>query len=91
LELYQYESVPGTPSTPVDDNDDYATEEQTTSEIKAEILSLSTSLYGWSAIKDNESALLIEVDPGFYSIILKSKSSSTDGVGWIGIDDVTDL
>ena len=91
LELHQYESVPGTPSTPVDDNDDYATEEQTTSEIKAEILSLSTSLYGWSAINDNESALLIEVDPGFYSIILKSKSSSTDGVGWIGIDDVTDL
>ena len=90
LELYQYESVPGTPSTPVDDNDDYATEEQTTAEIKAEILSLSTSLYGWSAINDNESALLIEVDPGFYSIILKSKSSSTDGVGWIGIDDVTD-
>jgi len=91
LELYKYESVPGTPSTPVDDNDDYSTEESTTAEIKAEILSLSTSLYGWSAINDNESALLIEVDPGFYSIILKSKSSSTDGVGWIGIDDVTDL
>ena len=91
LELYQYESVPGTPSTLVDENDDYATEASTTAEIKAEILSLSTSLYGWSAIKDNESALLTEVDPGFYSIILVSKSTSTDGVGWIGIDDVTDL
>ena len=90
LELHKYESVPGTPSTPVDDNDDYITEESTTAEIKAEILSLSTSLYGWSAINDNESALLIEIDPGFYSVILKSKSSSTDGVGWIGIDDVTD-
>jgi hypothetical protein len=85
LELKKYEDGPGTPSIDIDINDDYTSEANS-----AEILSLSTSLYGWPAIESKESALLLELDPGYYTIQLQSLSTSTDGNGWIGIDDVTD-
>ena len=85
LVLKKYEDGPGTASSDVDSNDDY------TSEVNSdEILSLSTSLYGWPAIESKESALLLDLEPGYYTILLQSLSSDTDGNGWIGIDDVTD-
>jgi hypothetical protein len=85
LELKKYEDGPGTPSIDIDISDDYTSEANS-----AEILSLSTSLYGWPAIESKESALLLELDPGYYTIQLQSLSTSTDGNGWIGLDDVTD-
>ena len=85
LVLKKYEDGPGTASVDVDSNDDYTSESNS-----AEILSLSTSLYGWPAIESKESALLLELEPGYYTIQLQSLSPETDGNGWIGIDDVTD-
>ena len=85
LALKKYADGPGTTSSDVDSNDDYTSESNS-----AEILSYSTSLYGWPAIESKESALLLDLDPGYYTIQLQSLSTSTDGNGWIGIDDVTD-
>ena len=85
LKLYKYADGPGTTSTPVDENDDYTSESNS-----ADILSYSTSLYGWPAIESKESALLLDLEPGYYTIQLQSLSTTTDGNGWIGVDDVTD-
>jgi hypothetical protein len=85
LVLFKYEDGPGTPSTEIDSNDDYTSETNS-----AEIKTLSTSLYGWPEIEAKESALLLDLEPGYYTIQLRSRSSETDGNGWIGIDDVTD-
>jgi len=85
LVLFKYDDGPGTPSTEIDQNDDYTSETNS-----AEIKTLSTSLYGWPEIEAKESALLLDLEPGYYTIQLRSRSSETDGNGWIGIDDVTD-
>jgi hypothetical protein len=83
--LFKYNDGPGTPSTEIDQNDDYTSETNS-----AEIKTLSTSLYGWPEIEAKESALLLDLEPGYYTIQLRSRSFETDGNGWIGIDDVTD-
>ena len=41
-------------------------------------------------IETKESALLLCLEPGYYTIQLRSRSTATDGNCWIGIDDVTD-
>ena len=85
LVLFKFEDGPGTPSTELDQNDDYTSETNS-----AEIKSFSTSLYGWPEIEAKESALLLDLEPGYYTIQLRSRSTETNGNGWIGIDDVTD-
>jgi hypothetical protein len=85
LNLSTYDVGPGSPSTEIDMNDKYGTESN-----HAEILSLSTTLYGWPAIMTNESALLLDLGPGYYTVQLISDSAASDGNGWLGIDDVTD-
>jgi hypothetical protein len=84
LKLFKYDVGPGSPSTEIDMNDDYGTESN-----DDEILSFSTSLYGWPAIMSKESALLLDLGPGYYTVQLISDSSANDGNGWLGIDDVT--
>tara|TARA_B100000963_G_C22605269_1_gene662174 strand:+ start:422 stop:1609 length:1188 start_codon:yes stop_codon:yes gene_type:complete len=88
--LYKYVNDPNDdqsvdPAVLVGENDDFGTNANA-----SEISSLSTSLYGWPVIETSEAALLIDLDPGYYSAQLQSTSSANDGNGWIGIDDVTD-
>ena len=72
------------PAVLVGENDNFGTNASA-----SEISSLSTSLYGWPVIETSEAALLIDLDPGYYSAQLQSTSAANDGNGWIGIDDVT--
>ena len=88
--LYKYVNDPNDdqsvdPAVLVGENDDFGTNANA-----SDISSLSTSLYGWPVIETSEAALLMDLDPGYYSAQLQSTSSANDGNGWIGIDDVTD-
>jgi hypothetical protein len=88
--LYKYVNDPNDdqsvdPAVLVGENDNFGTNSNA-----SDISSLSTSLYGWPVIETSEAALLIDLDPGYYSAQLQSTSSENDGNGWIGIDDVTD-
>lgn len=79
--------TPPVEPTEIASNDDYESNASTSDTIKA----YSTSLHGWPEIDAKEPALLIDLEPGYYSAHLKSKSNLDDGKnGWIGIDDVTD-
>jgi hypothetical protein len=87
--LYKYVNDPNDdqsidPAVLVGENEDFGTNANA-----SEISSLSTSLYGWPVIEAKESALLIDLEPGYYSAQLQSTSATNDGNGWIGIDDVT--
>jgi hypothetical protein len=87
--LYKYVNDPNddqtvNPAVLVGENDNFGTNASA-----SEISSLSTSLYGWPVIETSEAALLIDLDPGYYSAQLQSTSAANDGNGWIGIDDVT--
>ena len=88
--LYKYVNDPNDdqsvdPAVLVGENEDFGTNTNA-----SEISSLSTSLYGWPVIEAKESALLIDLEPGYYSAQLQSTSATNDGNGWIGIDDVTE-
>jgi hypothetical protein len=85
LVLKKYEDGPGTARIDVVSNDDYTNESNS-----AEILPLSTLLYGWSAIESKESALLLDLELGYYTMQLQSVSVATNRNGWIGIDGVTE-
>jgi hypothetical protein len=87
--LYKYVNDPNddqtvNPAQLVGENDNY-----TTNSNAAEILSFSTSLYGWPQIESTEAAIIMDLAPGYYSAQLQSSSTANDGNGWIGIDDVT--
>ena len=90
IKVFKYDTDPGGTSTEIADNDDYITQESDKTADVSSIQSYSTSLYGWPAINDKGAALLMDLGPGYYTVQLISESSSNDGVGWIGIDDVTD-
>jgi hypothetical protein len=90
IKVFKYDTDPGGSSTEIADNDDYITQVSDKSADVSSIQSYSTSLYGWPVINDKGAALLMDLGPGYYTVQLISESSSNDGVGWIGIDDVTD-
>ena len=90
IKVFKYDTDPGGTSTEIADNDDYITQASDKSADVSSIQSYSTSLYGWPVINDKGAALLMDLGPGYYTVQLISESSSNDGVGWIGIDDVTD-
>ena len=90
IKVFKYDTDPGGSSTEIADNDDYTTQTSDKSADVSSIQSNSTSLYGWPVINAKCAALLMELDPGYYTVQLISESSSNDGVSWIGIDDVTD-
>jgi hypothetical protein len=90
IKVFKYDTDPGGSSTEIADNDDYITQASDKSADVSSIQSYSTSLYGWPVINDKGAALLMDLGPGYYTVQLISESSSNDGVGWIGIDDVTD-
>jgi hypothetical protein len=86
LKVFKYDNEPGGTSTQVAENDDYGSNANANS-----ILAFSTSLYGWPSLNDKDSGLILELEEGYYTIQLVSLSSTNDGVGWIGVDDVTGL
>ncbi len=86
LKVFKYDNEPGGTSTQVAENDDYGSNANASS-----ILAFSTSLYGWPSLNDKDSGLILELEEGYYTIQLVSLSSTNDGVGWIGVDDVTGL
>ena len=90
IKVFKYDTDPGGSSTEIADNDDYITQTSDKSSDVSSIQSYSTSLYGWPVINNKGAALLMDLGPGYYTVQLISESSSNDGVGWIGIDDVTD-
>jgi hypothetical protein len=91
--LYKYVNDPSdllaTPTiepTELASNDDYETNASSSAEVK----SFSVSLHGWPELSSTEPALLVDLQPGYYSAQLQTKSASDSGKnGWIGIDDVT--
>lgn len=85
LKVFKYDDDTFSSSTQVAENDNY-----TSNSNASEILSYSTSLYGWPAINEKDSALVLDLGPGYYTVQLISTSTANDGNGWIGIDDVTE-
>ena len=84
LVWFKYDDGPGTPSTELDQN--YAFTSRTDN---AKIKFISNSLYGWHEFEAKESALLLDLGLGYYTVQLISKSSSYDRVSWIGINYFT--
>jgi len=91
IELWKYASNPNddlnkNPPTLVKSNDDY-----TSNSNFGQIASKASSIYGGPALESEEAAIMLDLEPGYYSAQLHCKSSADNGkVGWIGIDDVTD-
>ena len=86
LKLFKYDNEPGGTSTQIAENDDYGSDANSSS-----IQSFSTSLYGWPSLNSKDPGLVLELGEGYYTLQLISDSSENDGVGWIGVDDVTGL
>ena len=86
LKLFKYDNEPGGTSTQIGENDDYGSDANSSS-----IQSFSTSLYGWPSLNSKDPGLVLELGEGYYTLQLISNSPDNDGVGWIGVDDVTGL
>jgi hypothetical protein len=85
LKVFKYDDDTFTSSTLIAENDDY-----TSNSNASDILSYSSSLYNWPAIKEKGAAMILDLGPGYYTVQLISTSTSNDGNGWIGVDDVTE-
>ena len=92
MQLHKYKDPYGENGDPdwssalVAENDDYTTNSSADS---AEIASLSQSLYGWPVLDAKDSGLILELEPGYYTLQLISETAASDGNGWMGIDDIT--
>ncbi len=86
LKVFKYDNEPGGSSTQIAENDDFGSNVNSSS-----ILSFSSSLYGWPSLNAKDPGLILELAEGYYTIQLISLSTENNGVGWIGIDDVTGL
>jgi hypothetical protein len=82
IRLFKYTNAARTESAKVAENDNY-----TTSSSSSLIATYATTLMG-HALSSNEPAILIDLEPGYYTLILEPSDGSS-GIGWIGVDDVT--
>jgi hypothetical protein len=85
IRVFKYDDDTFASSTMLAENDDY-----TSNANHLDILSYSTSLYGWPAINEKDPALVMDLGSGYYTVQLISTSTDNDGNGWIGVDDVTE-
>ena len=85
IKVFKYDDDTFSSSTLLDENDDY-----TSNSNSADILNYSTSLYGWPAINGKGSALILDLEEGYYTVQLISNSTTNNGNGWIGVDDITE-
>jgi hypothetical protein len=72
----------GAEPTLITSNNDYTSESNS-----AEIATKAQSFYG--ALDATDAGLIVDLAPGYYSIWAESESGAT-GVGWVGIDDITE-
>jgi len=81
LQLFIFDNSP-TGTSLIDSNTDYTLESNS-----AEIASKAKSFYG--DLDATDAGLIVDLAPGYYSIWAESETGAT-GVGWVGIDDITE-
>ena len=90
IELHKYTNDPtGNPS--LDASTEITSNDDVNSSTVALISALPNSDHRWGNLQTKEAGLILDLDPGYYTVHLKCGSSDSGKNAWLGIDDITGL
>jgi len=91
LKLYKYKSNPTDIAVLDINNSDLRAENDDVNASTTELItSLPQSDHRWGLLEQKEAALIIDLDPGYYSVHLECADVDSGKNAWLGIDDITD-